>query len=122
MPPGVVVRGEIAHTAPGNSFAPGTPARAGSSVGFSSVHGRGLPMCGLCGFLYKDSARTGAVGRVLHGMLLPMGRRGTDSTGIAMYGSPQADSYVLRARIEANSGRGPRPRVRRPQPARPPRL
>ena len=26
-------------------------------------------MCGLCGFVYKDAARTGAVGRVLHGML-----------------------------------------------------
>jgi methylamine---glutamate N-methyltransferase subunit A len=61
-------------------------------------------MCGLCGFLYKDAARTGAVGKVLHGMLLPMGRRGTDSTGIALYGPPEAGSYVLRARIEANSG------------------
>ncbi len=23
-------------------------------------------MCGLCGFVYKDAARTGGVGRVLH--------------------------------------------------------
>ena len=61
-------------------------------------------MCGLCGFVYKDAARTGAVGRVLHGMLLPMGRRGTHSTGIALYGAPEDGSYVLRARIEANSG------------------
>jgi methylamine---glutamate N-methyltransferase subunit A len=61
-------------------------------------------MCGLCGFVYKDAARTGGVGRVLHGMLLPMGRRGTDSTGIALYGPPEDGSFVLRARIEANSG------------------
>ena len=61
-------------------------------------------MCGLCGFVYKDAARTGAVGRTLHGMLLPMGRRGTDSTGIALYGAPEDGSYVVRARIEANSG------------------
>ena len=61
-------------------------------------------MCGLCGFVYKDAARTGSVGRVLHGMLVPMGRRGTDSTGIALYGAPEAGSYVVRARIEANPG------------------
>ena len=60
-------------------------------------------MCGLCGFVYKDAARTGAVGRVLHGMLLPMGRRGTDSTGIALYGPPEDGSYVLRA-VPVGSG------------------
>ncbi|HYX85789.1 MAG TPA: hypothetical protein VE777_12525 [Gaiellales bacterium] len=61
-------------------------------------------MCGLCGFVYKDAARTGDVGRVLHGMLLPMGRRGTDSTGVALYGPREEGTYVVRARIEANSG------------------
>ncbi len=61
-------------------------------------------MCGLCGFLYKDADRVGPVGRTLHAMLGPMARRGTDSTGIALYGPPQADSYVVRARIEANHG------------------
>lgn len=61
-------------------------------------------MCGLCGFLYKDAERVGPVGRTLHGMLGPMARRGTDSTGIALYGPPQADSYVVRARIDANHG------------------
>ena len=61
-------------------------------------------MCGLCGFLYKDAERVGPVGRTLHAMLGPMARRGTDSTGIALYGPPQADSYVVRARIEANHG------------------
>jgi methylamine---glutamate N-methyltransferase subunit A len=61
-------------------------------------------MCGLCGFLYKDAERTGPVGDRLHRMLLPMGRRGTDSTGIALYGPAQAGTYVVRARIEANSG------------------
>jgi methylamine---glutamate N-methyltransferase subunit A len=61
-------------------------------------------MCGLCGFLYKDSERTGPVGQVLFDMLLPMARRGTDSTGVALYGPPQPGSYVLRARIEANHG------------------
>ncbi|MGN6378003.1 MAG: hypothetical protein ACTHNU_03545, partial [Gaiellales bacterium] len=61
-------------------------------------------MCGLCGFLYKDAERTGPVGQTLFDMLLPMARRGTDSTGVALYGPPQSGSYVLRARIEANHG------------------
>jgi glutamate synthase domain-containing protein 1 len=61
-------------------------------------------MCGLCGFLYKDAERVGPVGRTLHAMLGPMARRGTDSTGIALYGRPQPDSYVVRARIDANHG------------------
>jgi len=59
-------------------------------------------MCGLCGFLYKDAERVGPVGATLHGMLGPMARRGTDSTGIALYGPPQADSYVVRARVDAS--------------------
>ncbi len=61
-------------------------------------------MCGLCGFLYKDADRVGPVGRTLHAMLGPMARRGTDSTGIALYGPPQPGSYVVRARIDANHG------------------
>src|SRR6476620_10355718 len=35
-------------------------------------------------------------------MLTPLDRRGTDSTGVALYGPPQDDSYVLRVRMEAN--------------------
>jgi glutamate synthase domain-containing protein 1 len=35
-------------------------------------------------------------------MLSPLDRRGTDSTGVALYGHPQADSYVVRVRLEAN--------------------
>jgi methylamine---glutamate N-methyltransferase subunit A len=61
-------------------------------------------MCGLCGFLYKDADRVGPVGHTLHAMLGPMARRGTDSTGIALYGAPQPDSYVVRARIDGNHG------------------
>ena len=59
-------------------------------------------MCGLCGFLYKDSSRYGPVGRAMFDMLTPLDRRGTDSTGVALYGRPDADSYVVRVRMEAN--------------------
>ena len=61
-------------------------------------------MCGLCGFLYKDAERTGPVGQVLFDMLVPMARRGTDSTGVALYGPPEPGSLVVRARIDANHG------------------
>ena len=59
-------------------------------------------MCGLCGFLYKDPSRYGPVGRAMFDMLTPLDRRGTDSTGVALYGEPSPDSYVVRVRMEAN--------------------
>jgi methylamine---glutamate N-methyltransferase subunit A len=59
-------------------------------------------VCGLCGFLYKDPSRYGPVGKAMFDMLTPLDRRGTDSTGVALYGHPQADSYVVRVRLEAN--------------------
>jgi methylamine---glutamate N-methyltransferase subunit A len=59
-------------------------------------------VCGLCGFLYKDPSRYGPIGRAMFDMLTPLDRRGTDSTGAALYGTPHDDSYVVRVRIEAN--------------------
>ena len=46
-------------------------------------------MCGLCGFLYKEQGRYGPVGRAMFDMLTPLDRRGTDSTGVALYGHPR---------------------------------
>src|SRR4029079_8710911 len=63
-----------------------------------------IAVCGLCGFLYKDPGRYGPVGHAMFDMLTPLDRRGTDSTGVALYGPPQDDSYVLRVRMEANGG------------------
>ena len=59
-------------------------------------------MCGLCGFLYKDPSRYGPIGRAMFDMLTPLERRGTDSTGVALYGAPDDGSYVVRVRMEAN--------------------
>ena len=59
-------------------------------------------MCGLCGFLYKDPERYGAVGEAMFEMLTPLDRRGTDSTGAALYGRPEPGTYVLRVRMESN--------------------
>jgi glutamate synthase domain-containing protein 1 len=61
-----------------------------------------VDVCGLCGFLYKDAERRGPVGRVMFDMLTPLDRRGTDSTGVALYGEPKTGTYVLRVRMEAN--------------------
>jgi glutamate synthase domain-containing protein 1 len=59
-------------------------------------------VCGLCGFLYKDPSRYGPIGRAMFDMLTPLDRRGTDSTGVALYAAPDPDSYVVRVRMEAN--------------------
>jgi glutamate synthase domain-containing protein 1 len=58
----------------------------------------------LCGFLYKDPARYGPVGQAMHDMLVPLERRGIDSTGISLYGRPQDGTYLVRVRTEGNSG------------------
>lgn len=57
-------------------------------------------MCGIVGFLYKNSF--GPVGEVQVKMLDALYRRGPDSTGVALYGKPQASDYVLHARLESD--------------------
>ena len=54
-------------------------------------------MCGLVGFLYKEGY--GPVGAAQVAMLDALFRRGPDSTGIAIYGRPRTDAYVLHARL-----------------------
>ena len=62
-------------------------------------------MCGLCGFLYKDADRVGPVGAHAardaraDGAAAAPTPRASRSTA-----PPQADSYVVRARIDANHG------------------
>ena len=59
-------------------------------------------MCGLVGFLYKQGV--GPVGEIEVRMLDTLYRRGPDSTGVALYGPPQASAYVLHARVESRNG------------------
>src|SRR2546428_3298157 len=54
-------------------------------------------MCGLVGFLHKQGY--GPVGAHQVAMLNALFRRGPDSTGIAIYGRPRGDAYVLHARL-----------------------
>ena len=57
-------------------------------------------MCGIAGFFYKDKASSGALGETLVDMCQEMYRRGTDSVGFALYGTPREDGYVMRIQLE----------------------
>ncbi len=103
-PPGAVARGGFAHTAPGNWLPPGTPAGGRSSVGFPSVHGGVRPCAGCVGLSIRMRLGPAPSAARCTRCSGPMARRGTDSTGIALYGAPQDGSYVVRARIDANHG------------------
>lgn len=59
-------------------------------------------MCGLVGFLYKTGF--GPVGEIQVRMLDTLYRRGPDSTGVAIYGRPRSDDYVLHARVLSANG------------------
>jgi glutamate synthase domain-containing protein 1 len=63
-------------------------------------------MCGIAGFFYKDASSNGAIGQTLVEMCQEMYRRGTDSVGFAMYGTPNEDGYVLRVQLEDGSKAG----------------
>lgn len=53
-------------------------------------------MCGLAGILYREPGRAGPTGRLLTDLLGVLGSRGTDGTGVALYGTPQDGARVLR--------------------------
>ena len=95
---------DSAHTAPGNCCSPGTAAGGRSQSRIPVGSRRCARMCGLCGFLYKDADR----GRC------PSAARCTRCScrwpaaaptppASPSTARPRPDSYVVRARIEANS-------------------
>lgn len=55
-------------------------------------------MCGIVGFLNK-SGETCAVGMTVFGMLNALGRRGPDSTGVAIYGPVPEDQLALCVKV-----------------------
>lgn len=54
-------------------------------------------MCGIAGFLQKDPTSEPRAADVLLEMLFALNRRGPDSAGVALYGPPHEDGFVLRA-------------------------
>jgi len=53
-------------------------------------------MCGIAGFLYRDPERSGPIGSTILGLLDVLGSRGTDGTGVALYGAPDGRGMLLR--------------------------
>jgi methylamine---glutamate N-methyltransferase subunit A len=63
-------------------------------------------VCGIAGFFYKDTASAGTLGETLVDMCQEMYRRGTDSVGFALYGTPHEDGFILRVQLQEGSGPG----------------
>ena len=62
-------------------------------------------MCAITGFLDKTGERNAPVGKNLLRMLLAVGCRGPDSTGVAIYGGAGAGGSILRVKLgESKTG------------------
>lgn len=57
-------------------------------------------MCGIVGVFYKGDDGPGPVGQVLTAMCDRLFRRGADSAGVALYGSPIDRGLVVRVDLE----------------------
>ncbi len=51
-------------------------------------------MCGIAGIIHRNGA--GDIGTEMTSMLQSLKHRGPDSTGFAVYGSPDSNDYVMR--------------------------
>jgi glutamate synthase domain-containing protein 1 len=60
-------------------------------------------MCGILGYLDKTGDDRAPVGRILLRMLLAVGCRGPDSSGVAIYG-PEQEGTVLRIKVADGAG------------------
>ncbi len=63
-------------------------------------------MCGIVGFFDKRSDGAAPVGKLLLSMLTPLGRRGPDSAGAALYGDPSG--FVVRVKLGDRGDLAPR--------------
>lgn len=54
-------------------------------------------MCGIAGVIHRG--RTGDIGREMTAMLFSLKHRGPDSTGFALYGTPEGEELVLRLKV-----------------------
>ena len=56
-------------------------------------------MCGIVGFWDKTGDERGAVGGTILQMLNAVGCRGPDSAGVALFGAPAGDGFVIRVKL-----------------------
>ena len=62
-------------------------------------------MCGIAGIIYRDGTQH-PIGDEMTRMLQSMKHRGPDSTGYALYGSPENGNLVMRYKLaDANTPR-----------------
>src|SRR4029079_3728563 len=59
-------------------------------------------MCGIAGIIYRDGSEH-AIGDEMTRMLQAMKHRGPDSTGYALYGSPENGNLVMRYKLADSS-------------------
>ena len=57
-------------------------------------------MCGIVGVFYKREGATGPVGQLMSDMCDQLFRRGPDSAGVALYGPPIVDGFVVRVDLD----------------------
>jgi glutamate synthase domain-containing protein 1 len=55
-------------------------------------------MCGIVGFFAKDGGQV-ETGRTILGMLRALGCRGPDSAGVALFGAPDDDRFVVKVKL-----------------------
>ena len=56
-------------------------------------------MCGIVGFWDKSNDESESLGRTILKMLEALDRRGPDSAGVALYGSPENGDLVLKIKL-----------------------
>src|ERR1700747_2385647 len=61
-------------------------------------------MCGIAGYWDKGADESTLLGSRLLKMLMALGCRGPDSTGVAMYGTRRAGSWIARDKLGDNGG------------------
>ena len=65
-------------------------------------------MCGIAGFLDKTGDEHGALGCTILKMLHAVGCRGPDSAGVALFGSPDRDGFLIRVKLGEHGGLEPK--------------
>jgi glutamate synthase domain-containing protein 1 len=56
-------------------------------------------MCGIVGFFVKEDGTQAETGRTVLGMLRALGCRGPDSAGVALFGAPDDNRFVVRVKL-----------------------
>ncbi len=61
-------------------------------------------MCGIVGFFAKQGDAQAEIGRTILGMLRALGCRGPDSAGVALFGAPDDNRFIVRVKLGESGG------------------